>query len=98
MLTFVHPDDYGNEPPIFSGYGLGVLEYIPEILQGEYGYGHIGSIPGYRALLAHLPEPGLTMVMMSNSDKEEELVAVIAALLDVVQEESGTMEVDSNKS
>jgi D-alanyl-D-alanine carboxypeptidase len=84
MLTFVRPDDYGNEPPIFSGYGLGVLEWIPQILHGEYGYGHSGSIPGYRAFLAHLPEQDLTIVVLSNSDKEEELAAIIDALLAVV--------------
>jgi D-alanyl-D-alanine carboxypeptidase len=86
MLTFVRPDDYGNEPPIFSGYGLGVLEWIPQILHGEYGYGHSGSIPGYRAFLAHLPEHDLTIVVLSNSDKEEELAAVVDGLLAVVLE------------
>ena len=83
MLTFVRPDDSGNEPPIFAGYGLGVLEWIPQILRGETGYGHSGSIPGYRAFLAHLPGPNLTVAVLSNSDKEEELAAVIDALLAV---------------
>jgi D-alanyl-D-alanine carboxypeptidase len=86
MLTFVRPGDYGNEPPIFSGYGLGVLEWIPQLLHGEYGYGHSGSIPGYRAFLAHLPEHSLTIAVLSNSDKEEELGAVVGALLAVVLE------------
>ena len=81
MLTFIRPDDYGNELPIFSGCGLGVLEWIPEILHGEYGYGHHGSIPGYRAFLAHLPENKLTITVLSNSDKEEELAAIVDALL-----------------
>jgi D-alanyl-D-alanine carboxypeptidase len=89
MLTFIHPDDYGNEPPIFSGYGLGVLEWVPELLNGEQGYGHSGSIPGYRAFLAHLPQYDLTMVVLSNSDKEEELGALVAALVAVVQDELG---------
>jgi D-alanyl-D-alanine carboxypeptidase len=91
MLTFIHPNDYGNEPPIFSGYGLGVVEWIPELLHGEYGYGHSGSIPGYRAFLAHLPEDDLTIVVLGNSDKEEELGAVVDALLTVVQDELGKM-------
>ncbi len=86
MLTFVRPGDYGNEPPIFSGYGLGVLEWIPEILHGERGYGHSGSIPGYRAFLAHLPERNLTIAVLSNSDKEQELAAVIDAVLAVALE------------
>lgn len=86
MLTFIRPDDYGNEPPIFSGYGLGVVEWNPQLLHGEYGYGHSGNIPGYRAFLAHLPEHDLTIVLLSNSDKEEELAAIIEALLTVVQE------------
>jgi D-alanyl-D-alanine carboxypeptidase len=84
MLTFIRPEDYGNEPPIFSGYGLGVVEWIPEVLHGEYGYGHSGSIPGYRAFMAHLPKHNVTIVVLSNSDKEEELAAVIDALLAVV--------------
>jgi D-alanyl-D-alanine carboxypeptidase len=83
MLTFHHPEDYGNEPPIFSGYGLGVLEWIPQILRGEQGYGHSGSIPGYRAFLAHLPDQELTIVVLSNSDKEEELAMMIDRLLAV---------------
>lgn len=87
MLTFVRIEDYGNEPPIFSGYGLGVLEWIPQILHGETGYGHSGSIPGYRAFLAHLPGQELTIVVLSNSDKEEELAAIIDALLAVVLDE-----------
>ena len=84
MLTFVRPDDYGNEPPIFTGYGLGVLEWIPQLTHGEYGYGHSGSIPGYRAFLAHLPEHELTIAVLSNSDKEQELGEMIDALLAVV--------------
>jgi D-alanyl-D-alanine carboxypeptidase len=86
MLTFVRPDDYGNEPPILAGYGLGLLEWIPQLLRGEMGYGHSGSIPGYRAFLAHLPGPALTIVVLSNSDKEEELAAAIDALLAVAME------------
>ena len=89
MLTFVRIDDYGNEPPIFSGYGLGVLEWIPEILHGERGYGHSGSIPGYRAFLAHLPERDLTIAVLSNSDKEQELAGVVDALLAVALGPSG---------
>jgi D-alanyl-D-alanine carboxypeptidase len=84
MLTFIRPDDFGNEPPISSGYGLGVLEWIPAILRGEYGHGHSGSIPGYRAFLAHLPEHKLTIAVLSNSEKEEELAAIVDALLAVV--------------
>ena len=84
MLTFIRPEDYGNEPPIFSGYGLGVVEWIPQLLHGESGYGHSGSIPGYRAFMAHLPERDLTIVVLSNSDKEQELGEIIDALLAVV--------------
>lgn len=86
MLTFIHPEDYGNEPPIFSGYGLGLEEWIPQLLPGEYGYGPSGSIPGYRAFMAHLPEHELTIVVLSNSDKEQKLGAVIDALLVIVLE------------
>jgi D-alanyl-D-alanine carboxypeptidase len=84
MLTFVRPEDYGDEPPIFSGYGLGVMEWIPEILHGEYGYGHPGSIPGYRAVLAHLPEHDLTIAVLINCDKQQALGEIIDALLAVV--------------
>ena len=83
MLAFHRPKDYGNEPPIFAGYGLGVLEWVPQILRGERGYGHSGSIPGYRAFLAHLPDRELTFVILSNSDKEEELAMMIDQVLAV---------------
>jgi D-alanyl-D-alanine carboxypeptidase len=86
MLTFHHPKDYGNEPPIFAGYGLGVLEWVPQILRGEQGYGHSGSIPGYRAFLAHLPDRGITLVILSNCDKEQELAMIIDEVLAVALE------------
>jgi FMN phosphatase YigB (HAD superfamily) len=87
MLAFVRPDDYGNEPPIFTGYGLGFVECVPELFDGVYGYGYSGSIPDYRAFLAHLPEHKLTIVLLSNSDKEEELAAVLGTLLVMVRDQ-----------
>jgi D-alanyl-D-alanine carboxypeptidase len=86
MLAFHRPKDYGNEPPIFAGYGLGVLEWVPQILHGEQGYGHSGSIPEYRAFLAHQPDRELTLVVLSNSDKEEELAMMIDEVLAVAPE------------
>ncbi|MFN2145559.1 MAG: serine hydrolase domain-containing protein, partial [Anaerolineales bacterium] len=83
MLDFVEITDFGSEPPIFTGYGLGVVEWIPEMLNGHYGYGHSGSIPGYRAFMAYLPESGLTIAVLSNTDKEGELGVLINALLEV---------------
>lgn len=90
MLDFVEITEYGNEPPIFDGYGLGVVEWKPEMLSGHYGYGHSGSIPGYRAFLAYLPEHQLTIAVLSNTDKEGELGDLINNLLEVVLGENGT--------
>ncbi len=83
MLDFVEITDFGSEPPIFTGYGLGVVAWRPELFGGHYGYGHSGSIPGYRAFLVYLPEQQMTIAVLSNTDKEQELADLINRLLEV---------------
>jgi D-alanyl-D-alanine carboxypeptidase len=79
MVDFV-PLDPAVEAPLM-GYGLGVMVFTPEIGLGNAAYGHLGSIPGYRCALVHLPEQEMTIVVMTNSGGDEEIGVIFAALL-----------------
>ena len=85
LLDFYHMQDRCGEPPFFNGYGLGVQEFDPGIFAGQEAWGHLGSIQGYRSLLAHLPESGVTMAIMTNTDSDGAMV-VVDKLLEVLYE------------
>lgn len=84
-LDFYRMDDWCGEPPLISGYGLGVQDYDPSLTGGQPAWGHLGSIPGYRALLAHLPQQGVTLAVMTNTDADAAM-AVVDDLLEVLLE------------
>lgn len=48
-----------------AGYGLGTMVWFTP--QGE-AWGHTGFVPGFNAVLHHLPKEGLTLALMCNSD------------------------------
>ena len=70
MLTFVHPKQHEMHGPLFVDYGLGLMEINPQLLRSQRSWGHLGSIPGYRAFLGHFPDHGVTMVVLYNSDTD----------------------------
>jgi hypothetical protein len=71
LLDFYRMTDTCGEPPIFTGYGLGVLDFEPALFSGKVAWGHTGSISGYRTLVAHLPDLGVTMAFMTNTDTDD---------------------------
>ena len=84
MLTFVHPKENEIDNPLFISYGLGVMEFNPQMMQGQRTLGHLGSIPGYRAFIGHLADYGVTMVILYNSDTDEGGFPILDGLLSVV--------------
>jgi len=78
MLDFHSPTP--GEPEI-SGYGLGTEQFI---FGGVELWGHKGSIPGYRAGAYYLPEYGVTISLLINSDSDEQGYMMFASLLEVV--------------
>jgi hypothetical protein len=85
MLDFYRMDDWCGEPPFITGYGLGVQDYDLSLTRGQPAWGHLGSIPGYRTFLAHLPQQGVTLAMMTNTDSDAAM-AVVDGLLEVLLE------------
>jgi D-alanyl-D-alanine carboxypeptidase len=81
MLTFVFPNP--GEPRV-AGYGLGLVEVEPDLVEGQTVWGHGGSIAGYRAFVGHLPGPGITISVLINSDSEEGFGEFITGLLQVI--------------
>ena len=63
MLTF-YP--FSRQGHAGNGYGLGVCRFKPEIICGELGYGHGGSVYGYRNVMVYLPDYGVSISVMIN--------------------------------
>jgi D-alanyl-D-alanine carboxypeptidase len=51
--------------PFMDGYGLGLAAMR---IGGRRAHGHLGNIPGYSSLLAHLPESGACIVILMNQN------------------------------
>jgi hypothetical protein len=79
-----------GEPPLITGYGLGVQDYDPSLAHGQTMWGHLGSIQGYRAMLAHLPQQKATLAVMTNTDADAAM-AVVESLLRIVLDHAGEM-------
>jgi D-alanyl-D-alanine carboxypeptidase len=88
LLDFYRMDDPCGEPPIFIGYGMGVFDFEPALFASHQAWGHTGSIPGYRTLVAHLPGLGVTMVFMTNTDSDG-VAGLLEPLLKVILEHLG---------
>lgn len=90
MLDFYRTDDWCGDDFFLTGYGLGVMDFRPELTYGEPAWGHLGNIPGYRTYLAHLYQQGITLVIMANTDTND-LLPIIDGLLGVVLAQTGTV-------
>ena len=71
---------YVNNPAL--GYGFGIL-IIPHFLPGVLGYGHDGTVPGFKARWVYLPEHGIHIAVLLNRDDYECLTAVTSRLAQV---------------
>ncbi len=52
-----------------DGNGLGIDQFSD--FSPDVAYGYAGSKPGYASLLAILPERGIVVAMLVNSDQED---------------------------
>jgi D-alanyl-D-alanine carboxypeptidase len=84
MLTFVHPKPEEMDKPLFVDYGLGLMEINPQLVRGQRMLGHLGSTPGYRAVVGHFTDHGVTMAMLYNSDTDQGGVPSMEGLLETV--------------
>jgi len=92
MLTMVHPAPQELGSPLLVDYGLGIMAINPQLLRGERALGHLGSIPGYRAFVAHFVDRGMTMAVLYNSDTDEGFGIVdglLGVVLDHLDEQAG---------
>jgi hypothetical protein len=83
MLTFAHPKPEEMDGPLMVDYGLGLMHINPQLMRDQNAFGHRGSIPGYRALTGHMPEHGITIVIIHNSDPDQAF-PIIDGLLETV--------------
>ena len=88
MITFqaTTPDE-----PLTAGYGLGVVEFNPEIFNELKIWGHSGNAPGYAAACFYLPDYDVSVSMMVNTHAGEamptvfDLLAILTTNLDARQ-------------
>jgi D-alanyl-D-alanine carboxypeptidase len=92
MLDFYRMDDLCGEPPLITGYGLGIEDYDVSLTMGQPAWGHLGSIPGYRTFLAYLPKHKVTMAVMTNTDADGALAVVDGLLKMLLEHLGGTTE------
>ena len=82
MLTF-HSPCTGEE--FFSaGYGLGVANFNPQLLNGLQAYGHSGNAPGYAAASVYLPDYNVCIGIVDNTEEGEAVGICITNLLNVI--------------
>jgi D-alanyl-D-alanine carboxypeptidase len=80
MLTF-HSPCPGEE--MAGGYGLGVVQFEASLFNGLNLYGHGGNALGYAAGCFYLPDYGVSLAVMDNTEHGE-CMWVITDLLDVL--------------
>ncbi len=85
LLTFVHPKPEETGGPLFVDYGLGVMQINPQFLRGQTAYGHLGSVPGFRAFVGHFPDQNVTMAVLYNSDTDNGSVIIDGLLAKVLE-------------
>ena len=76
LLDFYRTDDWCGDEAFLIGYGMGVQDFNPAITHGQPAWGHLGSIQGSRAMLAHLHQQGITMVVLTNTDTDNAMAVV----------------------
>lgn len=74
MLTFHTP--ISDEEPLVAGYGLGVVRFSPELFNEMEIWGHSGNAPGYAAASLFLPDYGVSIGIMVNTEEGEALRTV----------------------
>jgi uncharacterized protein (TIGR02145 family) len=82
MLTFYSPCT--GEEFFCAGYGLGAALFNPDIVYGEVAYGHSGNAPGYAAASIYLPDLGVCIGCLDNTEEGEAIGGCIGGLVAVI--------------
>ena len=82
MLTFYSPCT--GEEFFCAGYGLGVVHFNPDLVNGEVALGHSGNAPGYAATGLCLPDLGVCMGVMDNTEAGEAIGSCVTNLIAVI--------------
>ena len=85
MLEFHRPTP--DEP--YSGYGLGVGEFLSEMVGGELAWGHGGNDFGWTAVMVYFPRLGIHIAVLLNDNNLETLFFVIEGFIGVARTKSG---------
>ncbi len=97
IQTFVHPKPEELDGPLYIDYGLGLQVLNPQLMRGQRVLGHLGSIPGYRAFVGHLPDHGVTMVILHNSDTDNAFPILDGLLGTVLDNLEGSTNITSGE-
>jgi D-alanyl-D-alanine carboxypeptidase len=84
MVAFYRPTP--DEP--FSGYGLGLGEFPPEMVSGETAWGHPGRDFGWTAVMVYFPRLEAHMAVLTNDNNMDCFFDVVKGLLNVIQANS----------
>jgi CubicO group peptidase (beta-lactamase class C family) len=87
LLDLYRTDDWCGDAAFLVGYGMGIQDYNPGLTHGQPAWGHLGSIQGYRAYLAHLHQHDTTIVIMTNTDTNN-FLPIVDGLIQVVLNQS----------
>jgi len=66
--------------PILAGYGLCAVSYAPELFNGLTVWGHSGNAPGYAAASLYLPDYGVCVGFMDNTEAGDAMPTLVEIL------------------
>lgn len=82
MLTFHSPCT--GEEFLCAGYGLSVVKYNPQIVNGLEAIGHSGNAPGYAAACLYFPDLEVCIGMVDNTEEGEAIGKAVNELIEVI--------------
>ena len=82
MLTFHFPCT--GEEFLAAGYGLGVTKFQPGMFNNLVVWGHGGDGFGFTSLCLYLPDYGVSIGIMDNTDDAEALPSILSSILDII--------------
>lgn len=84
MLNFHAPCT--GEEFMCAGYGLRVIKFNPETVDGIEAYGHCGDAPGYTVACIYLPDYQIFVGVMDNTEAGEAIGSCTYNLVRVIKE------------
>ncbi|MCP4414892.1 MAG: beta-lactamase family protein [Gammaproteobacteria bacterium] len=85
MLTFHSPCT--GEEFLAAGYGLGVTKFQPGLFNNLVVWGHGGDGFGYTAFCLYLPNYGVSIGIMDNTDDAEAMPSILSSIMDIITSE-----------